>query len=178
MTDPTNGMIENDTPSGTATPVDCLEVRELLPWFATGKLPKEQDAWIAGHLSDCPRCQQELVEVLRLQHAVSSEIAEQPSPSGESWRRIRSRAFASEITEIDVGTLLLGFQLGIRASHKRSSLDGSLRVLGKTYRVLGHSTPRRAVRTRRAEHGDSLRQETQHDTDKEGLLHHEEEDDV
>ncbi|MBN1858654.1 zf-HC2 domain-containing protein [Candidatus Bipolaricaulota bacterium] len=121
-------------------PIDCLEAKELMPWFVTGALTPEQDDSLAAHLSHCPRCQRELIEVVQLQNVVSSQVARRPSVRDESWKRIRSEALASDITEINVGTLLLGFRLGIRSAHGRSSVDGSVRVLGRGVRVLGPST--------------------------------------
>ncbi len=148
-------------------PINCLDAKELMPWFVTGKLTPEQDDRFAAHLSECPHCQRELVEVLRLQNAVSSHIEKCPAATGETWKKIRSRAFAADITRIDVGTLLLGFQLGIRASSKHSSLNGSLRILGKTYRVLGHSGARSSARKDRLDPGVSIARDAEPKAEKE-----------
>ena len=147
MSESTN-TIESRNPD--PAPIDCLEAKKLMPWFVTGALTPEQDASLAAHLSHCPRCQNELIEVVQLQKAVSSEVARRPSVCDESWMRIRSEAFPSGITEINVGTLLLGFQLGIRSAHGRPAVDGRVRILGRGVRVLGHSTRYESAKTKRA----------------------------
>jgi len=145
-----SGKRDPDLMPGPAAPISCLEAKEWMPWFVTGKLGSDQDALLTAHLSHCPGCQRELVELLGLQKAVASEIAGRTSAGNESWKRVRSVAFASDVTEIDIGTLLLGFQLGIRATHGRSSVDGSIRILGRRLRVLGHSSTRASATGNRA----------------------------
>jgi len=161
-------MTKNTNDRVPMPPVNCLDAKELMPWFATGRLTPEQEDRFAAHLSECPHCQRELVEVLQLRNTVSSHIEKQPSATDGTWKKIRSRAFAADVTRIDVGTLLLGFQLGIRASGKQSSLDGSLRVLGKTYRVLGHSGTRRSARKDRLDPGASNARDAEPKAEKEG----------
>lgn len=149
------------------TAIGCPETKEWMPWFVTGALTQEQDALVSAHLSHCIRCQADLIEVLRLRRVVSSEIAQRPAARDESWMRIRAEAFASDITEIDVGTLLLGFQLGIRATHGRSSIDGSLRVFGREVRVLGQPDRRTSAKRSRAASGGCNRLKPQRGADKE-----------
>ena len=161
-------MTQHTNDHESVQPIHCLEAKELMPWFVTGRLTPEQEDRFAAHLSECSHCQRELVEVLRLQNAVSSHIEKRPAATDEIWKKLRSRAFAADVTKIDVGTLLLGFQLGIRASNKHSSLNGSLRVLGKTYRVLGHSGTRGPTRKDRSDLGASIARDVELEAEKEG----------
>jgi anti-sigma factor RsiW len=125
--------------------IRCEEVRELIPWYVTGRIEIETAREIAEHLATCSECQADFAEAAWMRRLVM-KTAEDAAPRAAVWSRIERRAGLVDLARIDVGSLLIGLKLGISASSKRYPVRGSLRVLGHNVRIVGRRSGKEAGR--------------------------------
>ncbi len=116
--------------------MDCSEpIRELIPWYVTGRLDPADIRAVDEHLETCADCRAELTEATRVRAVARIEL-----PIGDAldraWDRIDARLEPSS-SRIDVGSFLLGVSFGVSAGRGTESVHGSLRVLGQDVRILG-----------------------------------------
>jgi len=105
--------------------MDCSEpIRELIPWYVTGRLDPADIRAVDEHLETCADCRAELTEATRVRAVARIEL-----PIGDALDRAWDR--------IDVGSFLLGVSFGVSAGRGTESVHGSLRVLGQDVRILG-----------------------------------------
>lgn len=82
------------------------EAMALLPWYATGRLPPNEQGRIQRHLAVCPTCQAELSDLRHRAHA-AMEIEYLPSrPPGPRSRLLtdaNSTSIPPSTTSLDVG---------------------------------------------------------------------------
>jgi hypothetical protein len=117
--------------------IECTRVLELLPWYATGKLKPEDAAEVSAHVHTCETCRSELAEVVWLRHGMLAD-ADKPLPAKQRvWRRVATEAGIYDTARIDVGSLMLGFQLGLNAGRRGSPVRASLRIMGQNVRIVG-----------------------------------------
>lgn len=116
---------------------DCDRIRELLPWYVTGKVSASDAAAISSHIQACEACRQELAEVVWVRHAVGTETSNRPTVRQRVWRKVATRAGFGDIANIDVGSLLVGFRLGVNARRAGAPVRASLRVMGRNVRIVG-----------------------------------------
>ena len=114
----------------------CEEVKELIPWYVTGKIEVDCAKRIADHLSGCPDCQTDFVEAAWMRRLVTNS-AQAAAPRAGIWARVERKAGIVDLARIDVGSFLIGRKLGISASSRRYPVYGSLRVLGHNVRIVG-----------------------------------------
>jgi len=117
--------------------IPCDEVREQIPWYVTGRIGIEDAQRIAEHLATCADCQADFVEAAWMRRLVVGHAEREQAPSEKTWSRVARRAGISDLARIDVGSLLLGLNLGISAASKRYPVRGSLRVMGHNVRIVG-----------------------------------------
>lgn len=123
---------------------DCKPILELLPWYAIGNLASEDAAAVAEHLRGCDACRIELAEVLRLRHGVAGDAGLSGSVRERVWKHVQIEAGIRDVARIDVGSLALGFRLGLSA-RRSAPVCASLHVMGREVRIVGRK--RDATRT-------------------------------
>jgi len=121
----------------------CEQIRELLPWYVTGRIGLEDAQEIASHLATCSGCQADFVEAAWMRRLVAGQ-AEAASPAKQrTWARVAKKTGLAELARIDVGSFLIGLNLGVSAASKRSPVHGSLRVMGHNVRIVGRRKRRK-----------------------------------
>lgn len=63
------------------------ELRDLLPWYATGQLDAADRARVEAHLASCPDCQAEV----QFERRLDDEVARMPVDIDRSWSRMKKR---------------------------------------------------------------------------------------
>ncbi|MCX6092165.1 MAG: zf-HC2 domain-containing protein [Candidatus Bipolaricaulota bacterium] len=116
---------------------DCDKILEMMPWYVTGKLDAKDTAALAAHIQTCDACRQELAEVVWVRHAVSSEKRDLPTVRQRVWRKVMSRAGFRDMAHVDIGSMLVGFRLGVNARRPNSPVRASLHVMGRNVRIVG-----------------------------------------
>jgi hypothetical protein len=114
----------------------CDEVKELVPWYVTGRIDVDCAKRMADHLSGCPDCQTDFVEAAWMRRLITNS-AQAATPREGIRARVERKAGIVDLARIDVGSLLIGLKLGISASSRRYPVYGSLRILGHNVRIVG-----------------------------------------
>lgn len=114
----------------------CEWVLETLPWYAVGKLGPDDAAAVAEHLRGCDVCRIELAEVLRLRHGMTGDAGLSEPVRDRVWRHVQLEAGIRDVARIDVGSLAIGFRLGLNA-RRSAPVRASLRVMGQEIRIVG-----------------------------------------
>jgi len=117
--------------------MNCEPVREMLPWYVTGEVEIETASRIAEHLATCSACQTEFVEAAWMRRLVVGVARQKPGPRRGAWGRVARRAGLREIAQIDVGSLLIGLNLGVSLANRHHPIRGTLRVMGHNVRITG-----------------------------------------
>ncbi len=117
----------------------CDRILEMLPWYVTGKLSASDRAAVAEHVQRCEACRRELAEVVWVQHTVTSETRDLPAFRERVWRSVTTRAGLRDLAQIDIGSLLVGFRLGVSARRPGAPVRANLRVMGRNVRIVGSS---------------------------------------
>lgn len=123
----------------------CETVRELIPWYVTGRIDIETAREIERHLSGCADCQADFVEAAWIRRVVTSN-AQAISPDERVRNRVERAAGMVDLARIDVGSFLVGLKLGISAGSSRYPVRGSLHVMGQDVRIVGRRKRRKEVR--------------------------------
>ncbi|MGD9675194.1 MAG: anti-sigma factor [Candidatus Bipolaricaulia bacterium] len=115
---------------------DCERILEILPWYVVGTLDAEAATEVSEHLQSCDACRIELAEVLRLRHGLA--VADGPSGAlrDRVWRQVQLEAGIRDVARIDIGSLAIGFRLGLSA-RRTAPVRASLRVMGQEVRIVG-----------------------------------------
>lgn len=116
---------------------DCREILEMVPWYLTGKLDAAQAAAVATHMHACETCRTELAEVAWIRHAVGTRTSSMPGVRQRVWHRVMTKAGLRDTANVDIGSFIVGFRLGVNARRPGSPVRASLRVMGHNVRVVG-----------------------------------------
>ena len=117
--------------------ITCEEARELIPWYVTGRIALEDAERIVDHLTTCADCQSDFAEAAWMRRLVANRTLSAPTPHGTAWSRVARKVGIVEVARIDVGSFLIGLNLGISAASRRYPVRGSLRVMGHNVRIVG-----------------------------------------
>ena len=116
---------------------DCQAVQEWLPWYVSGRLSPTKMQHMAAHIERCEGCQKELARIIQLRHQFVSNIDSTSTPSDRVWESIVPSLDARQITRMDMGSFLIGLNVGIAAHDRRAPIRGDLKVLGHKLRIIG-----------------------------------------
>jgi len=116
---------------------DCKTILELLPWYATGKLDSQEATQVAIHLQTCESCRNELTEILWMRHGFVQNAKSPPKAIRRIWRRVASETGVGDSAQVDVGSFLVGFQLGVNTGRRGSPVEARLRLMGQDVRIIG-----------------------------------------
>lgn len=116
---------------------DCQTVQEWLPWYVSGRLSPTKMQRMAVHISGCEHCLKELARIIQLRYQFVSHVNEAPTPSDRVWEAIAPSLDARLKTRIDMGSFLIGLNVGINAHDRRTPVKGDLKVLGHKVRIIG-----------------------------------------
>lgn len=116
---------------------ECERIIEMLPWYVTGRLGRADFALVSAHVQTCEACRRELAEVVWVRHTMGAETRDLPSVRDEMWKKVSSRAGFRDVARVDIGSMLVGFRLGVNARRPRSPVRASLRVMGRNVRIVG-----------------------------------------
>lgn len=117
--------------------ITCEQVQELIPWYVTGRIDFQVAQQIATHLSGCAACQADFVEAAWMRRLVSGNAKATPAPHRKTWTRVTKKAGIADLARIDVGSFLIGLNLGINTANRRYPVRGTLRVMGHNVRIVG-----------------------------------------
>jgi hypothetical protein len=116
---------------------DCERILELLPWYVTGKLGVADATVVAAHIQSCEACRRELAEVVWVRHTVGTTTLSMPGVRQRVWRRVMTKAGFRDTANVDIGSFLVGFRLGVNARRPGSPVRATLRVMGRNVRIVG-----------------------------------------
>lgn len=114
---------------------DCTRIREMLPWYARRTLPAKDAQAVAEHLTHCAECRELLAEDVRLSLEIESALAAEPGLPVEAWKRVAERTHGVSVTNVDIGSFLLGFSVAAKMKQGRFPVRGDLRLMGKKIRL-------------------------------------------
>jgi anti-sigma factor RsiW len=117
--------------------IECESVREWLPWYVSGQLSSSRMQRMAAHLAQCSACQKELAHVVGLRHQFVSNADRASVPSDRIREAVEHQLGDRAKASIDVGSFLVGLNIGIAARDRASLVRGDLRVLGRRVRIIG-----------------------------------------
>ncbi len=117
--------------------IDCDTIREWLPWYVSGRLAPGRLERMSAHIAACDACQAELVEVIALRHAYAAEIEQYDVPVDRIRDRLDGTLGDQPSARIDLGSFLVGLQIGIASRGKGAIVNGRVNILGHTARILG-----------------------------------------
>jgi anti-sigma factor RsiW len=109
------------------------ELRELLPWYANGRLREEERAKVEVHLTHCENCQRELQELRALKEMVVAASESVPEPSEEIFARTVEQIHSEgrhTIAQLSWQIFALGFSLGVLYEHGRVKIEPEIEALG------------------------------------------------
>jgi len=115
----------------------CEQIQELLPWYVTGRIGLDDASEIAKHLSTCAACQADFVEAAWMRRLVAGHAASSSPAKQRTWSRVAGKTGLTDLARIDIGSFLVGLNLGVSAASKRYPVYGTLRVMGHNVRVVG-----------------------------------------
>lgn len=121
----------------------CDQVQELIPWYVTGQIDLEDAGKVAAHLASCPSCQADFAEAAWMRRLVASHADASTPRKQRTWARVARKTGLAELARIDVGSFLIGLNLGVSAASKRYPVRGSLRVMGHNVRIVGRRKHRK-----------------------------------
>jgi anti-sigma factor RsiW len=116
---------------------NCERFLELLPWYVTGKLGVADAGVVAAHIQSCEACRRELAEVVWVRQAVGATSVRMPGVRQRVWRHVMTKAGFRDTANVDIGSFLVGFRLGVNARRPGSPVRASLRVMGHNVRIVG-----------------------------------------
>ena len=114
---------------------NCTQIRELLPWYARRTLPSKDAQAVAEHLTHCAACRDHLAEDVRLSLEIEAALGAEPGLSAETWKHVAERTHGVSVTNVDVGSFLLGFSVAAKMKGGRFPVQGDLRLMGRTIRL-------------------------------------------
>ncbi|MEW5826647.1 MAG: zf-HC2 domain-containing protein [Candidatus Bipolaricaulota bacterium] len=110
---------------------EACKFREIVPWYVEGSLAPSEAAAMAAHLAGCDACLQEVAATLRVRLAVRDVWAGMGAPSPDVWRRVVEETGGRPLARLDVGSFLVGLEVGLRRTRRSAPLRGDLRVLNR-----------------------------------------------
>jgi anti-sigma factor RsiW len=116
---------------------ECERILGMLPWYVTGKLGVSDAGTVAAHVQSCDACRLELAEIVWVRQAVGAASVRMPGVRQRVWRRVMAKAGFRDTANVDIGSFLVGFRLGVNARRPGSPVRASLRVMGHNVRIVG-----------------------------------------
>ena len=113
----------------------CDKIRELIPWYITGSLSKEEERQVAEHLTHCDACRDDLVITTRLRLDVRTFLDELPDPERRVREEVAKRTLGRRLAQLDVGSFFLGLSLGASLRKRTIPIRGDLNVMGRKIRL-------------------------------------------
>ena len=117
--------------------IRCETIQHWLPWYISGQLSPHKIQRMAEHIADCKHCQSELAQVIELRHRLVTDTDAGSSPVERVWDAISPGIEGKPETHIDMGSFLVGLNLGFTAGSKKHPIQGDLRLLGRKVRIIG-----------------------------------------
>lgn len=117
--------------------IRCQTIQQWLPWYVSGQLSPMKTQRMAEHISACTCCQSELAAVIGLRHQFVANTQATSTPFEQVWDAIAPSIEDQSETHIDVGSFLVGLNLGFMAGNKKHPVQGDLRLLGRKVRIIG-----------------------------------------
>ena len=117
--------------------IECCHIENALPWYVSGRLMPEELGDMASHIRACDRCQQQLSQLIQLRHAYLAIAQRGTTPVDRVWQTLKTELGVSERPQLDVGSFLLGLQVGVSAQNSSSPVRGNLRIFGHKVRIIG-----------------------------------------
>jgi anti-sigma factor RsiW len=117
----------------------CRSIQELLPWYVNGSLSDEEARRVAGHLSHCETCRDELAQVMRLNMEVRRAYEGLEGMTTEIRTNVLRQTAGSNLARVDVGSFLLGFSFGASYRKGRIPMQGDIKLLGRRIRLISPS---------------------------------------
>lgn len=117
--------------------IRCETVGRWLPWYASGQISTRKMQRMADHIAGCETCQAELAHVVQLRHRYTSTVLSAPLPTNRIWEALSNNLEGVSNAQIDVGSFLIGLNVGFATKNRGSAVQGDLRVLGRKVRVIG-----------------------------------------
>ena len=115
----------------------CQTVRQWLPWYVSGRLSSTKVQRMAAHIEHCEACRGELSSIIQLRHQFVMDVETTSTPSDRVWEAIAPDLNAPVRARIDIGSFLLGLNIGIATHNRRTAVQGDLRVLGRKVQIIG-----------------------------------------
>lgn len=125
--------------------MNCKQIQELIPWYVTGRIDLEDAKEIAQHMASCSQCLTDFAEAAWMRRLVVGHAKGASSLRKTSWRRIQKHVGIAELARIDVGSFLIGLELGITTATRRYPVRGTLRVMGHSVRIAGGKRRKKEV---------------------------------
>jgi len=113
----------------------CEKIRELIPWYITGSLSKEEQRQVAEHLTRCDACRDELVLTTRLRLDVRTFLDELSDPEPRVREEVAKQTLGRRLAQLDVGSFFLGLSLGASLRKRTIPIRGDLNVMGRKIRL-------------------------------------------
>jgi len=117
--------------------IRCETIERWLPWYASGQISTRKMQVMAEHIANCETCQTALAKVIQLRHRVASSLTEAPVPTTQVWESLTERLPEAASAQIDLGSFLVGLNVGVAAQRRNAPVRGDLRVLGHRVRIIG-----------------------------------------
>ncbi len=101
------------------------KIRELLPWYVTGKLSEQEREDVKQALANDPGLAQELEHIRREQHDVAAAARATPIPSAAIWDKLAARLEAEATAEAAATTITEALPTKDAARQEGNSLHGN-----------------------------------------------------
>lgn len=118
----------------------CDTMRDWLPWYVSGRLAPERLERMSAHIAECPTCHAELAQMISLRNTYASAVSRDDVPVDRVWTRLSERLSSRPSARIDVGSFLVGLQIGIASRGRHAAIDRRVSILGHTVRIHGKRT--------------------------------------
>jgi predicted anti-sigma-YlaC factor YlaD len=115
----------------------CQTIQQWLPWYVSGQLSPAKVHRMATHIGHCEACRAELSSIVQLRHQFVMDVESSPTPSDRVWQAIAPKLDVPVRARIDMGSFLIGLNVGIATQDRRAPIQGDLRVLGRKVRIIG-----------------------------------------
>lgn len=114
---------------------ESCEYVGLIPWYVEGRLDPAEAAEVAGHLVTCEACVCEVATTLRVRGALRAAWATVRGPSDGVWTAIAEKTGGRALARLDLGSFLVGLEIGARMTRGSIPVRGDLRIMNRRIRL-------------------------------------------